>query len=378
MPPPSFHLPYLAPAESPLIPGLTTPTQMEHHHYLASPQAQFGISPIPDNNWDHSAKYDNFTVFEYPPSVASAPGSRIVTPPESEFDSVSMTGKSMNYIPKCQIKRHKMIYHCKFGEFGIGPGQFTEPSGVAVGINGDIVVADTNNHRIQVFNREGQFKFQFGECGKGIGQLLYPNRVCVARDNGEIIVTERSPTHQVQVFDNQGNFQRKFGSNVLQHPRGVCMDKKGRIIVIECKIMRICIFDRQGELLGRFSCHKFLEFPNGVIVNDREEIFISDNRAHSVKVFDYEGKYLRKIGGEGLTNFPIGVGLSTLGHVMIADNHNNFNLTVFDQDGNLISALESKVKHAQCFDVALMEDGSVVMASKDYRLYIYRYVHGSK
>ena len=36
-----------------------------------------------------------------------------------------------------------------------------------------------------------------------------------------------------------------------------------------------------------------------------------------------------------------------------------------------------QVKHAQCFDVALMDDGSVVLASKDYRLYIYRYVQVS-
>jgi hypothetical protein len=40
----------------------------------------------------------------------------------------------------------------------------------------------------------------------------------------------------------------------------------------------------------------------------------------------------------------------------------------------LISALESKVKHAQCFDVALTDDGSVVLASKDYRIYVYRYL----
>ena len=32
------------------------------------------------------------------------------------------------------------------------------------------------------------------------------------------------------------------------------------------------------------------------------------------------------------------------------------------------------MKHAQCFDKALMKDGSIVFASKDYRLYIYRYV----
>ena len=67
------------------------------------------------------------------------------------------------YPPKAHIKRQKMIYHCKFGEFGILGGQFTEPSGVAVTPDNEIVVADTNNHRIQVFDKEGNFKFQFGE-----------------------------------------------------------------------------------------------------------------------------------------------------------------------------------------------------------------------
>ena len=48
------------------------------------------------------------------------------------------------------VKRIKMEYHCKFGEFGSGFGQFTEPSGVALGRNGNILIADANNHRIQV------------------------------------------------------------------------------------------------------------------------------------------------------------------------------------------------------------------------------------
>merc|ERR1711928_3709 len=117
----------------------------------------------------------------------------------------------------------------------------------------------------------------------------------------------------------------------MGHPRGVTVDSKGRIIVVECKVMRVIIFDQMGNVLHKFGCSKHLEFPNGVVVNDKQEIFISDN-------------------------------------------HNNFNLTIFTQDGQLISALESKVKHAQCFDVALLDDGSVVLASKDYRLYVYRYV----
>lgn len=293
---------------------------------------------------------------------------------DSMLDLTSKLMSTTIFPPKSQIKRQKMIYHCKFGEFGVMEGQFTEPSGVAVNAQNDIIVADTNNHRIQIFDKEGRFKFQFGECGKRDGQLLYPNRVAVVRTSGDIIVTERSPTHQIQIYNQYGQFVRKFGANILQHPRGVTVDNKGRIVVVECKVMRVIIFDQTGAVLQKFGCSKHLEFPNGVVVNDKQEIFISDNRAHCVKVFSYEGVYLRQIGGEGITNYPIGVGINAAGEILIADNHNNFNLTIFTQDGTLVSALESKVKHAQCFDVALMDDGSVVLASKDYRLYIYRYV----
>ena len=76
-------------------------------------------------------------------------------------------------------------------------------------------------------------------------------------------------------------------------------DNHGRIIVVECKVMRVVIFDMVGNVLNKFSCSRYLEFPNGVVVNDSMEIYISDNRAHCVKVFDYQGNYLRQIGGEG-------------------------------------------------------------------------------
>ncbi len=274
---------------------------------------------------------------------------------------------------------HVKIYF-KLGEFGINDGQFTEPSGVTINTNNDIIVADTNSHRIQIFDKDGRFKFKFGECGKRDGQLLYPNRVSVVKHTGDIVVTERSPTHQIQIYNKYGQFLRKFGANILQHPRGVCVDNKGRIIVVECKVMRVLIFDLMGNVLQKFNCSKYLEFPNGVCCSsgpDREEIYISDNRAHCIKVFDYNGNFIRQIGGEGITNYPIGVGINSNNEILVADNHNNFNLTVFTQDGQLINALESKVKHAQCFDVGLMDDGSIVLASKDYRIYVYKYVNNN-
>jgi hypothetical protein len=58
----------------------------------------------------------------------------------------------------------------------------------------------------------------------------------VVKPTGDIVVTERSPTHQIQIYNQYGQFVRKFGANVLQHPRGVTVDNKGRIIVVECKV----------------------------------------------------------------------------------------------------------------------------------------------
>jgi len=43
---------------------------------------------------------------------------------------------------------------------------------------------------------------------------------------------------QVQIFTRDGAFVRKFGATVLQHPRGVTVDFRGRIVVVECKVSR--------------------------------------------------------------------------------------------------------------------------------------------
>ena len=146
-------------------------------------QAGLGQPGSNDSILDLSSKFLSQTCLSSPPMP---PG----TPIQNSSVNVSSVNSSL-YPLKSQIKRQKMIYHCKFGEFGILEGQFTEPSGVAVTEDNEIIVADTNNHRIQVFDKDGNFKFQFGEVGKRDGQLLYPNRVAVVKTSGDIIVTER-------------------------------------------------------------------------------------------------------------------------------------------------------------------------------------------
>ena len=63
---------------------------------------------------------------------------------------------------------------------------------------------------------------------------------------------------QVQIFNKYGQFMRKFGADVLQHPRGVAVDPWGRIVVVECKVMRVVIFDMVGNVLAKFSCSRYL------------------------------------------------------------------------------------------------------------------------
>uniref|UniRef100_A0A1I7SH22 NHL repeat protein n=1 Tax=Bursaphelenchus xylophilus TaxID=6326 RepID=A0A1I7SH22_BURXY len=82
-----------------------------------------------------------------------------------------------NTIEPSPANRRKMVYIEKFGGFGGNCGEFTEPSGVCVNPRtNDIVIADTNNHRVQIFDQHGNFKFMFGKCGRWDGQFMYPNR----------------------------------------------------------------------------------------------------------------------------------------------------------------------------------------------------------
>src|SRR5689334_22291807 len=51
---------------------------------------------------------------------------------------------------------------------GSGDGQFKTPRGVAVDHrNGNIIVADNLNHRVQVIDQNGKFLMKFGSRGEG-------------------------------------------------------------------------------------------------------------------------------------------------------------------------------------------------------------------
>lgn len=85
-----------------------------------------------------------------------------------------------------------------FGRKGSQDGELMRPTGVAVGHDGNIIVADRDNHRIQVFSSEGRFMTKFGTKGDGDGQLNDPHGLALTPEGNIIVADFRN--NRVQLF----------------------------------------------------------------------------------------------------------------------------------------------------------------------------------
>ena len=77
-------------------------------------------------------------------------------------------------------------------------GQLRSPWGITVDGAGDVYVTDTGNHRIEKFDREGNFITQWGGFGNGDGQFNFPYGVAVDA-KGSVFVIDSGNT-RVQQF----------------------------------------------------------------------------------------------------------------------------------------------------------------------------------
>ncbi len=87
-----------------------------------------------------------------------------------------------------------------FGSSGTGNGEFHEPSGITIDSSGNILVADTKNHRIQKFDSSGNYLTQFGSSGTGNGEFNQPSGITID-SSGNILVAD-TKNHRIQKFTN--------------------------------------------------------------------------------------------------------------------------------------------------------------------------------
>uniref|UniRef100_A0A1B6CSV8 E3 ubiquitin-protein ligase TRIM71 n=2 Tax=Clastoptera arizonana TaxID=38151 RepID=A0A1B6CSV8_9HEMI len=223
-----------------------------------------------------------------------------------------------------------------FGKHGSEPGQFDRPAGVAMDPLGRIVVADKDNHRIQIFTVEGNYVYMFGEKGCKNGQFNYPWDVDV--DSTGLIVVSDTRNHRIQLFAADGTFLNKYGfesvANMWKHfdsPRGVCFAPKGLIVVTDFNNHRLVVIEpnfRNAHFLG-IEGNGIKEFlrPQGVVVDNDGRIIVADSRNNRIQIFEQNGNFIWKFGEigkeEGQLDRPSGVCLTPDGKIVVVDFGNN-------------------------------------------------------
>lgn len=97
----------------------------------------------------------------------------------------------------------------KFGTHGSGRGQLEHPHYIAVSSTNRVIVSDSNNHRVQIFDVNGRVLKAFGSEGSDEGQFKFPRGVAVD-DQGYIVVAD-SGNNRIQMFTPEGDFLASFG-----------------------------------------------------------------------------------------------------------------------------------------------------------------------
>jgi DNA-binding beta-propeller fold protein YncE len=116
--------------------------------------------------------------------------------------------------------------------------------GLAVDRLSRIFVADTGNHRVQVFDESGRFLFAFGRKGTDPGEFNEPCDVTIAH-TGHVIVADRF-NDRLQFFTPDGKFVRQMQCGVLR-PIAVTTDQYNHIVIVDSDHSRVMVVTMGGE-----------------------------------------------------------------------------------------------------------------------------------
>jgi sugar lactone lactonase YvrE len=184
----------------------------------------------------------------------------------------------------------------------VEPGKFHHPHDAALGPDGNLYVADRYNHRVQVFDQEGNFLRQFGNYGSGNGEFNELTGIHVAPD-GTVYVSEWHNA-RVQVFDAQGKFIRSMGQagsgeGQLNGPHGVTVDNDGNVYVAEHNNSRVSAFKPDGTYLRQWGSSGTADGQfQGVIAicrtPDNKIAVLERDGSRRIQVFEPDGTLLRK------------------------------------------------------------------------------------
>ncbi len=177
--------------------------------------------------------------------------------------------------------------------------ELQQPTGLSINPkNGDIYLLDTLQHQLLVFSASGALKKRIGQRGVKAGEFNFPTHMQIQNDT--LLITD-SLNFRIQIFDLNGKYLSSFGeagqaSGYLSRPKGIAMDKAGHIYIVDGLLNHILIFDRTGQLLmslgeqGQQPGQFWL--PTGIHINEQQKIYVADSHNRRVQVFRYIGNAL--------------------------------------------------------------------------------------
>ncbi len=135
-----------------------------------------------------------------------------------------------------------------WGRLGSGNGEFSRAEGLGIDSAGRIYVADSCNHRIQVFSPGGKFIRAYGAAGSGTGQFSYPYDIQVD-PSGLQFVCEFGNS-RIQILDAQDRTLEILGGpggapGQFSNPWGLALDSKGNLYVADALNNRVQKFIRK-------------------------------------------------------------------------------------------------------------------------------------
>jgi DNA-binding beta-propeller fold protein YncE len=138
-----------------------------------------------------------------------------------------------------------------FGKEGNGAGEFNRAEGLGVDSKNQIYVADSCNHRVQIFSSDGKFLSAYGKAGTGIGEMSYPYDVRV--DSTGLQFVCEFGNSRVQIFDANNQPVEILGSagatpGQFGNPWSIDLDSQGNLYVADSSNHRVQKFVRNKPI----------------------------------------------------------------------------------------------------------------------------------
>lgn len=148
----------------------------------------------------------------------------------------------------------KAEFSHSFGSEGTGNGQFRTPSDIALDEHGRCYVTDQGNHRIQVFDRQGNWLYSFGRRGYSTDDDHFLLPTSIEYEDGYLFVSDLV-NRAIKIFDTRGNFVTSFASFGADASQGqlwmpyLLHVRNRRIYLPDCALNRVNIYQFDPEAL---------------------------------------------------------------------------------------------------------------------------------